>query len=397
LDKALEAIRVLDFSHFKAGPTCAQILADMGAEVIRVERPGGGVDRELPPFTPDGQSFYLAYTCRNKKGITLNLKEQKGKEILRKLIKQTDVVIESFGPVENKNLELDFQSLKGIKQDIIVVAISAYGQNGPYAGRTGFDAIAQGMSGLMWVTGFPEDKPVRLGASFVDVAAGICGALGTSVALRYRDKTGRGQLIDISLLNIAMMFTESILGEYKVAGQIRPQVGNANVLVAPYDAFKAKDGWVFIGTVTQSQWKILCQITGKEELINQPGFRTVRERVQPESRQFFTTWLGNWVAQRTVDELVSQLNEVGVPCGRINRVPEVSSEPQIRDGEMIVELDHPGIGLVPLIDMPIKFSETPGEIRSPAPALGEHNEEIYTNLLGLIPDQLAQLKEEGII
>jgi len=193
MQTVLEGIRVLDISRFKAGPTCGQILADMGAEVIRVERPGGDLDRELAPFTPAGQSFYLAFTCRNKKGVTLDLSKQRGKEIFQRLVKQTDVVIESFGPVVNKKLGIDYQSLKGIKGDIIVVAVSGYGQNGPYANRGSVDAIAQGMSGLMWVTGFPdENRPVRLGVSFVDTAAGIYGALGTLLALRYRGKTGKG-------------------------------------------------------------------------------------------------------------------------------------------------------------------------------------------------------------
>jgi crotonobetainyl-CoA:carnitine CoA-transferase CaiB-like acyl-CoA transferase len=397
MDKVLDGIRVLDFSRFKAGPTCGQILADMGAEVIRVERPGGDFDRELAPFTPEGQSFYLAYTCRNKKGITLNLSEGKGKEILGKLVQQTDVVLESFDPVVKKKLGLDYQSLKGIKQDIIVVAVSAYGQSGPYADRMGFDAIVQGVSGLMWVTGFPEGKPVRLGVSFVDVAAGIYGALGVSLALRYRDKTGQGQLIDVSLLDVAVSFMESIFGEYMVAGQIRPQVGNANVLAAPYDAFKAKDGWVSIGTATPGQWKALCQATGREELADDPRFKTVRDRVRPESRHFFTQWLGEWVADKTVDELVSQLNQAGVSAGRVNTVPEVISNPQIQARRMVVELDHPNIGEIPLLGVPIKLSETPGQIRTPAPQVGEHNKQIYGKLLGLSSEQLSQLREQGVI
>ena len=397
MDKILDGIRVLDFSRFKAGPTCAQILADMGAEVIRVERPGGDFDRELPPFAPEGQSFYLAYTCRNKKSITLNLTKEKGKEMLQRLVKQTDVVVESFEPVVNKKLGLDYQSLREIKRDIIVVAVSAYGQNGPYANRMGFDGIAQGMSGLMWVTGFPEGKPVRLGVSFVDVAAGVYGALGVSLALHYKDKTGKGQSIDISLLDVAVSFMESILGEYTVTGQIRPQVGNANVLAAPYDAFNAKDGWVFIGTATPSQWKALCGVTGREDLADDPRFKTIRDRVRPESRQFLAEWLGEWVAQRTVAELVSQLNEAGVPCGQVNTIPEVVSNTQIQAREMVVELNHPNIGEIPLLGIPIKLSETPGEIRTPAPLVGEHNEQVYGDLLGLSPRQLSQLREKGII
>ena len=397
MDKVLEGIRVLDFAQFKAGPTCAQILADMGAEVIRVERPEGNSDRDLPPYAPDGKSFYLSFTCRNKKGVTLDLKKQKGKEIFRKLVKQSDVVIESFGPAVNKKLGIDYQSLRQIKHDIIVVAVSAFGQDGPCAQRLGFDAIAQAMSGLMSVTGFQgEDRPVKLGVSFTDIAAGIYGALGTLCALRYRDKTSKGQLVDISLLDSAVSFTESIWGEFKIAKQIRTQVGNANVLAAPYDAFRAKDGWVFIGTGTSRQWESLCKITGKEELINDHRFRSMKGRCRPESIRFFSEWLGKWVAEKTVNGLVEQLNAAGIPCGPVNTIPQAFSDPQIRARKMIVEFDRPGIGKIPLVGIPVKLSETPGEIRTLDPAIGEHNEEIYGDLLGLIPEQILQLKEEGV-
>lgn len=398
MDKVLEGVRVLDFAQFKAGPTCAQILADMGAEVIRVERPGGNSDRDLPPYTSDGQSFYLSFTCRNKKGITLNLGKQKGKEIFRRLVRQSDVIVESFGPVANKKIGIDYQSLKHIKNDVIAVSISAFGQDGPYANRLGFDSIAQAMSGLMWVTGFPEEnRPVRLGVSFTDIAAGVYGALGALCALRYRDKTGKGQLVDISLLDSAVSFTESIWGEFKIAKQIRPKVGNANNLAAPYDTFKAKDGWVAVGTGTPRQWKSLCKITDREELIDDPGFKTMKERCNLNSIQFFSEWLGGWVSEKTVTEVVKQLNDAGIPCGPVNTVPEAFSDPQIRARQMIVEFDSPGIGKIPVVGIPVKLSETPAEIKTLDPAIGEHNEEIYSNLLGLIPEQIIQLKEEGVI
>lgn len=397
-NKVLDGIRVIDIAQFKAGPTCAQILADMGAEVIRVERPGGNADRDLPPYAPNGQSIYLSSTCRNKKGVTMDLRKEKGKEIFQKLVKQSDVVVESFGPVANKKVGVNYQHLKQIKNDIIVVSLSAFGQNGPYAHRLGFDAIAQAMSGLMWVTGFPEeDKPIRLGVSFTDIAAGIYGALGTLLALRYRDKTGMGQLVDVSLLDTAVSFTESIWSEFKIAKQIRPKVGNANVLAAPYDAFKAKDGWVFIGTATPRQWESLCKITGKEELTNDRRFQTIKDRCKPESIRFFSDWLGRWTAGKTVNEVVEQLNKSGIPCGPINTVTQAFSDPQIRARDMIVEFNRPGIGEIPLVGIPIKLSETPGEIRFLDPAIGEHNEEIYGKLLGLIPEQISQLKEEGVI
>jgi len=219
MGELLHGIRVIDFSRYRAGPTCSQMLGDMGAEVIRVERPGGEDDRQLSPFAAGGQSSYLMFTARNKKDITLNLQKQKGKELLKELVKRSDVVIENFGPDVNKRLGLDYESLKIIKPDIIVVAVSAFGQYGPYASRVGFDGLAQAVSGLMWVSGFPQGLPMKLGVNFIDTTTGIYGALGTLYALYHREKTGEGQSVDVSLLDSAVSFMEGIAAEYKVANE----------------------------------------------------------------------------------------------------------------------------------------------------------------------------------
>ncbi len=397
MEEVLHGIRVLDFSRYRAGPTCAQILGDMGAEVLRVERPGGESDRQLGPFAPGGQSFYLMITCRNKKGITLNLRKEKGKEILRELVKQSDVVIENFGSAVNKGLGLDYESLKKIKPDIIVVSVSTYGQYGPYANRLGFDAIAQAMSGLMWVTGFPQGVPVRSGVSFIDTSTGIYGALGTLFALYHRQKTGEGQLVDVCLLDTAISFMESIMAEYEVANEIHPQVGNSHIYVGPYDAYKAKDGYFFVGVVGDAIWSRFLKMMGREELTSDPRFRTDYDRARPENRQFFTDWLNKWAAKQTVDEIVNQFAEAGVPCGRVNTIPEVAADPHIRAREMLVEMEHPGVGKVPLNGIPIKLSRTPGRIKTTRPRLGEHNEEIYCDLLGHTRQELTQLKEESVV
>lgn len=394
---SLKKARVLDFSSFKAGPVCGQILADMGAEVIRVERPGGGFDRDLAPYAVNGKSLYVAYTCRNKKGITLNLQSGEGRGIMCDLVAKADIIIENYGPDVNRKFGLDYASLQKIRPDIIAVAFSAYGQNGPDANRPGFDGIIQGVSGIMWVTGFPEGKPVRAGVSFIDTASGISGALGAVLALLHRNDTGEGQLVDISLLDVGLMFTESIFGEYEVGGYIRPQVGNANVLAAPYDAFCAKDGWISIGTATPGQWQALCRTIGDAGMADDPDLRTVKDRVRPESREKLTKWLSPWVAQRTVGEAMEQLIVAGVPCGPVNKLPEVMSDPQVKARNMIVELEHPGLGPVPLPGVAIKLSRTQGEIKTPAPAPGEHNEEVYGRLLGLKPGDLARLKRAGVI
>ena len=397
MEEVLQGIRVLDFSRYKAGPTCGQILGDMGAEVIRVERPGGESDRQLGPFAPGGQSLYLTITCRNKKGITLDLQKQRGKEILKELVKRSDVVIENFGPDVNKKLGVDYESLKKIKPDIIVVAVSTYGQYGPYASRFGFDPVAQAMSGLMWVTGFPQGLPVREGVSFIDTTTGAYGALGTLFALYHRQKTGEGQLVDVSLLDSAVSFMESIPAEYEVSNGIRPQLGNAHYYVAPYDAYKAKDGYFFLGVVGDSLWRRFLKLMGREELASDPRFQTDYERARPENRQFFTDWLNEWAAEKTLDEVVNQFNAAGVPCGPVNTIPEVVADPHIRARQMLVEVEHPGVGKIPLLGIPIKLSKTPGRIKTIAPKVGEHNEEVYCGLLGYTYQELTQLEEKGVI
>jgi len=397
MGELLQGIRVLDFSRYRAGPTCGQILGDMGAEVIRVERPGGEDDRQLSPFAAGGQSSYLMFTSRNKKDITLNLRKQKGKELLKELVRRSDVIIENFGPQVNKRLGLDYESLRKIKPNIIVVSVSAFGQYGPYANRLGFDAIAQAMSGLMWVSGFPQGLPLKPGIAFVDTATGIYGALGTLYALYHREKTGEGQSVDVSLLDSVISFMESIAAEYEVATEIRPQVGNSHTYAGPYDTYKAKDGYFFLGVVGNTIWRRFLKMMGREELASDSRFQSDYDRGQPDSRQFFTDWLNGWAAGKTVDEVVNQFNEAGVPCARVNTIPEATADPHIRAREMLVEVEHPEVGKVPLTGIPIKLSKTPGRIKTTAPALGEHNEEIYCGLLGYTDQELCQLKEEGVL
>ena len=395
MKRVLHGIRVLDFGRYRAGPYAAMLLADMGADVIRVERPGGEDDRFLGPYTSDEQPMYTFFTCRNKKGITLNLSKETGREILKKLVLQSDVVIESSGAGVNTKLGLDYESLKHIKSDIIVVAMSSYGQYGPYAHRLGVDGIAQAMSGIMWLNGFPDGPPIRSGVNIVDFGAGIYAALGTVLALYNRDRTGEGQLVDVSLLDTALSFTESAVAEYEIRKEIRPRVGNANVFVGPYDTYKAKDGYVCLAVVSEYSWKKFLSVVEREDLADDPRFKTNRDRVK--NIKFFTDWLSSWMVNKTVDEIVNQFNEAGVPCARVNTIPEVAADPHIRDREMIVEFDHPEIGKVPLIGNPIKLSKTPVEIRTSAPALGEHNEEIYRDLLGLSQQELHKFKQEGVI
>ncbi|MFC1984775.1 CaiB/BaiF CoA transferase family protein [Chloroflexota bacterium] len=401
--EVLHGIRVLDFTRYRAGPACSQILGDMGAEVIKVERPGGEEERQLEPLAPgrvgapDGQSYYLMFSCRNKKAITLNLSKPKGKDILKELVKQSDIVLENFGPEVNKRLGLDYESLKNIKPDIIVVSVSAYGQYGPYASRIGFDSIAQAMSGLMWVTGFPQGLPVKSGVSFIDTTTGIYGALGAMFALYHRQKTGEGQLVDVSLLDTAVSFTENFMAEYEIADQVHPQVGNSHTYVGPINTYKAKDGYFLLQVTGSAIWRRFLKMMEREELDGDPRFQTDHDRARPENRQFFSDWLDKWAAEKTVDEIMNQCAEAGVPCGRVNTLPEVAADPHVRAREMLVEVEHPGVGKVPLVGIPFKLSRTPGKIKTTHPLVGEHNKETYCDLLGYTDQEIAQLQEEGLI
>jgi len=397
MEQVLHGIRVLDVSRFKAGPTCGVILADMGADVIRVERPAGDLDRTLACVTADGESLPYKTLNRNKRSVTLNLRNQKGREILKELVKQSDVVLENYGPNVNKRLGFDYESLKKIKPDIIVVAVSGFGQDGPYASRLGIDYIAQAMSGMMSITGFPQSPPLREGAAVIDTATGVYGALGALFALYHREKTGEGQLVDVSLLHSAVFCMDYVYPLYEVLNEILPRFGNAHRFGAPLDTYKAKDGYVTFGVMDDPMWERFLKAVGREELANDPRFQTFYDRIRLENRQFYTDWLSKWVAERTVDEVVKQLNEAFVPCGPVYTIPQVVADPHIRSQEMLVEVEHPGVGKVSLQTLPFKLSKTPAQIKTVAPKLGKHNEEIYCGLLGYTSQELNQLKEEGVV
>lgn len=392
--RVLDGIRVLDAAQYKAGPVCGALLADMGAEVIRIESPRGGDDRALGPFAPNGESMYLIFTARNKKGITLNLRSQKGKEIFRELVKRSDVVIENFGLASKERSHLSYQHLRELNPRIIWVAISAFGQAGPYARRLGFDPIAQAIAGIMYVTGFPGE-PVKAGINVADFTAAIYAAYGIMLALYHREKTGMGQEVDVALLDVAVYFMESIFAEHEVLGEVRPQMGNRNNFLYPCDSFEAKDGLVYIATGSDAMWLRFLKLIDREDVAKDPRFTKCHRRVR--NWQPIAAMIHEWTANKTVDEVIKLCNEAEIPCGRVNSIPEAIADPQIRAREMIVDVEQPGIGRVPVTGIPVKLSETPGRIETHAPGLGEHNEDIYCALLGYGRDELSKLKEGGVI
>ena len=397
MSKVLTGIRVLDFSRYAAGPSATMILADMGADVIRVEPPGGGEDRTLGPFAPNGESLPFGIIInRNKRGITLNLRSESGQSILKKLAAKADVVVENFSPGVKAEMGMTYEGLKAINPRIIHVSVTAYGQNGPYVNRLGFDPIAQAMCSAMSYSGFPGNPPVRFQASWVDNSTGIATALGTVLALYHRQATGEGQAVDMALLDTAISFVSNmgVAAEYKVNNFIRSQIGNGS-FYAYGDCFQVKDGWVYMSVIGDSLWRRLCRLLGREDWLKDERFSSDLNRFQ--NRQTISDVIAPWVASKTVAETLDITEKNRIPCAPVSTVPQMVANPQVAAREMLVDVDFPGVGPVPHTGVAIKLSKTPGSIEHRAPLLGEHNEEIYCGLLGMKKNELTKLKAEGVI
>lgn len=395
--KVLEGIRVLDFSRYAAGPSGGMILADMGAEVIRVEPPGGADDRTLGPLAPNGQAIpYCLIFARNKRGITLNVRSEKGRELLHRLVKKTDVVMHNFTSGSPEAKILGYEALKAVNPTIIVLSLSGFGNSGPYTQRPCFDSIAQAISGAMSYNGFPGNPPARAAVAYVDLATGVYAALGIMFALYHKQSTGEGQAVDLALLDTAVSFVSSMgtAAEVKLLNFVRQPIGNYSFYTYA-NAFKTKDGWVMVNLIGEALWQRFIKLVGREELGTDPRF--VGEMKRFENRELITDLVKPWMAERTSVEVVRSLEEARVPCGKVNNLAEMTVDPQVRAREMLVEVDYPGIGKVPLPGVVPKLSRSPGKIERRAPLVGEHNEEIYGGLLGLPGQQLSQLKREGAI
>lgn len=396
MEKVLAGIRILDFSSWFAGPYASTLLADMGAEVIKIERPGGNEERTFGPFAPNDESMLTMITLRNKKGITLNLRSQKGKEILQGLVPCSDVVLHSFTIGSEEAKILSYESLEKINPAIILVTVSGFGSTGPYAERPCFDTIAQALSGAMSYTGFPDGPPVRSGVAWVDFSTGAHAALGIMLALYHRLLTGKGQKIDLALLDVAVSCVAglAVAAEYKVSGFVRQQLGNHSYYTFT-DCFQAKDGWVMLGATTNPIWRRFLKAIGREDLKDDPRFKDDRSRFQ--NRELIQPIAREWVGKRTVEEVVQQLSRARVPCGQVNDVAQMVNDPQVKARETLVEIEYPGVGHVPLPGVVIKMNETPGTVERHAPKIGENNQEVYSELLGLTPEELSRLEAEGVI
>ena len=371
----LQGCRVLELTHIMAGPTCGMMLADMGADVIKVEKPTGDDTRRLTPPTINGESAAFLMMNRNKRGLALDLKQDSARDALKTLLKDADVVIENFRGGTMERLGLGYETLREENPGLIFVSISGFGRTGPYASRGGFDLIAQGMSGIMTITGEgPGRPPVKVGAPLSDITAGIIAAMAVSAAYAHKLKTGEGQKVDTSLFEAAITHTYWQSAIAFATGETPHPLGSAHPLSAPYQAFQTSDGWINLGAANQRNWEKLVNCIGVPELNEDPRFVTNHERMH--NLPALEEELNRVFRQRTTEDWLAALEEAGVPAGPVLTVNEMLEDPQALAREMIVETEHPVAGMTKALGLPVKFSETPGGIERPAPLLGQHSAEV---------------------
>jgi len=401
--RPLQNIRILDITRALAGPYCTMMLGDLGADVIKVERPGSGDESRGwgPPFVGKpygpypGESAYFIAANRNKRSITVNIQSPQGQAIIRRLAGISDVLVENYRTGDLDKLGLGYADLHRLHPKLIYCSISGYGRTGPYAERPGYDAILQAEGGMMSITGPVEGPPSRVGIPIIDITAGMFAATAILAALRARDVTGEGQLVDISLFDSHIALLTNVASNYLVGGKPPRRLGNAHPNLAPYEAFTARDGWFVLGVANERQWETLCNLLGHPELQTDPRFTNNGMRVA--NREALVEELNKIFSQRTVDEWLSDIAQAGLPCGAINSIPQVFAHPQTQARQMTLETEHPTAGTVKLTGFPYKFSETPAEIHAPPPALGQHTEEILKALLGYSSEEVEALKTSKAI
>lgn len=398
---ALENLTILDLTRVLAGPFCTMMLADMGAKVIKIEIPSGGDDtREYPPFrlnkNGERESVYFANINRNKKGITLNLKSEEGKHLFRELVKKADIVVENYRPGVMDKLGLGYDALRKINPQIIYGSVSGFGNTGPYRLRPGYDILAQAMGGMMAITGVPGGPPTRVGSAIGDILGGLHLAIGLLAAVNARNLTGQGQRVDISLMDSVIAATENTGIKYLESGKIPPRMGNRYAAVSPYDAFRVKNGTIIIAAGNQHLYEKLCtEILHRPDMITDPRFTDMSGRL--ENQDAIKEAVEETLKDQTMDQAVSLLLSKGIPAGPIYDIKQIMNDPQVKDREMFVEIEHPTLGEITVNGCAIKLEDTPASVRTPAPELGQDNNEILKEYLGITDEAIAAYREEGVL
>ncbi|QWE27565.1 CaiB/BaiF CoA-transferase family protein [Polynucleobacter sp. AP-Ainpum-60-G11] len=404
---ALSHIRVLDLSRVLAGPWCAQNLADLGADVIKVERPGLGDDTRHwgPPFVKDPQGNDTAETAyficinRNKRSITVDISKPEGQEIIRQLAKESDVVIENYKVGDLAKYGLDYESLKKVKSDLIYCSITGFGQNGPYAQRPGYDFIIQGMGGFMSVTGEADDfegaSPQKAGVAIADIFTGMYASTAILAAVVHRDKTGQGQYIDMALLDTQIAVMANVSSAYLCSDKVPRRWGNASPIIVPYQTFPTSDGWMIVAVGNDGQFKHFVTAGGEAHLASNPLY--INNPIRVENRKSLIPLLEVMTRRKTKAEWIQLLEAANVPCGPINNFEEVFDNEQVKARGVQIDVPHPTAGNMKLVGSPMRLSETPVEVRMAPPTLGQHTDEILRERLNLDPQAIATLQEKGII
>jgi crotonobetainyl-CoA:carnitine CoA-transferase CaiB-like acyl-CoA transferase len=378
-----------------AGPTCGMLLADMGADVIKVERiPEGDDTRTYSEPSVNGESAAFMMMNRNKRSIALDLKTEGAKAVIRRLAAVSDVLTENFRKGAMEKLGIGYEALNKLNPKLIYCAITGYGRSGPYADKGGFDLVAQGFSGLMSITGEPGQAPIKAGSPITDINAGILAALGIVSAYVHRLKTGQGQMVDTSLMEAGVQQTYWQAAIYFATGVSPAPTGSAHILAAPYQAFPTKDGWINVGGANPANWLRLTKLVGQPELAEDPRFRTNAARMKNIAA--LTTILSDCLKQRPTRDWLQDLDAAGIPAGPVNKVGDALGDPQVIARDMVVTLKHPRAGMTRALGLPIKFSSTPGSVRRPAPLFGEHTREILVEL-GYDDSDIAALAREGAV
>jgi len=399
----LEGIRVLDLTRAMAGPYCTMMLGDLGADVIKVERPITGDESRGwgPPFfgkpyhDRPGESAYFASANRNKRSLTLDLKSDEGVDIIIRLARESDILVENFRTGTLERMGLGYKHLKELNPMLIFCSISGYGRTGPQAKRAGYDVIIQAEGGMMGITGPVPGPPSRVGVPIVDITTGMFASNAILAALRARELTGKGQMIDVSLLDTQVALLTNQASNFLISGKPSPRMGNAHPNLTPYEAFQARDGWFVVGVANAGQWAKLCKVLNQPELEDDPRFKTNDARVA--NREELNDILNQAFSLGDVSAWIEKLSEAGLPCGPINTIPEVFDHPQAETRGFIIESEHSSGEKIKLTGFPYHFSQTPAELHRPPPTLGEHTGQILEEILGFSEDEISRLREQNTI
>lgn len=395
MQKPLAGIKVVDLSRFIAGPYCTMKLGDMGAEVIKIETPERGDDSRAlgPPFLNGESAYYMSFN-RNKKSVTLNLREEKGKEILRKLISEADIFIENFRIGVTEKMGLTYDDVKKLKEDIIYCSVTGYGHNSPYREKPSFDVMIQGEAGLMSITGFPDGPPQRVGVAIADLLGGFHAVEGILLALLVRNQTGKGQFVDVSLMDSIISILTYQAGNFLATGDAPQRVGNRHPMITPYESFETKDGYVIFAVGNQRLWENFIKVLGREDLNDDPRFADMKSRNQNPAE--LKEILEEITRTKNTEEWVKIMEKEGVPCGRIRTLDQVLTDPHVDIREMVLEKEHPTAGMIKLTGVPTKLSLTPGEVSAVPPTLGQHTDEVLSEL-GYSEDDIKGFRDQKIV